>query len=49
MKLIFETYVSKSREGTGLGLAICKAILELHHFTYGVKNTQKGVKFYFEV
>ena len=49
MKLIFETYVSKSREGTGLGLAICKAILELHHFSYGVENTEKGVKFHFEV
>ena len=49
MKQIFETYVSKSRDGTGLGLAICKAILELHHFKYGVENTETGVKFYFEV
>lgn len=47
-EVVFETYVSSDREGTGLGLAICKAILELHQFRYGVENTQKGVKFYFE-
>lgn len=42
--------VDKSRndEGTGLGLAICKAILELHHFEYGVQNTSRGVLFYFK-
>ena len=48
-KVIFETYVSQDRNGTGLGLAICKAILELHQFKYGVENTDRGVKFYFEV
>ncbi|MEG0367859.1 MAG: HAMP domain-containing sensor histidine kinase, partial [Coprobacillus sp.] len=37
---------ARNEEGTGLGLAICKAILELHHFEYGVKNTEKGVLFY---
>lgn len=37
---------SRNAEGTGLGLAICKAILDLHHFEYGVKNTEKGVLFY---
>lgn len=46
MKTIWETYVSHDREGTGLGLAICRTILELHHFDYGVKNTEKGVCFY---
>lgn len=39
---------SRNAEGTGLGLAICKAILDLHHFEYGVKNTKKGVLFYFK-
>ena len=39
---------SRNAEGTGLGLAICKAILNLHHFEYGVKNTEKGVLFYFK-
>lgn len=47
LKVIFETYVSSDRDGTGLGLAICKAIFELHGFTYGVENTERGVKFYF--
>ena len=39
---------SRNAEGTGLGLAICKDILDLHHFEYGVKNTEKGVLFYFK-
>lgn len=41
--------VDKARNegGIGLGLAICKAILELHHFEYGVQNTERGVLFYF--
>lgn len=39
---------SRNAEGTGLGLAICKAILDLHHFEYGVKNTEKRVLFYFK-
>ncbi len=33
--------------GTGIGLAIVKNILMLHGSEYGVKNTDKGVKFYF--
>lgn len=33
--------------GTGLGLSIIKNILELHQSEYGVKNTDKGVLFYF--
>ena len=39
---------ARNEEGTGLGLAICKAILDLHHFDYGVKNTERGVLFYFK-
>lgn len=40
---------SRNREagGTGLGLAITKNILILHKSQFGVKNTEKGVKFYF--
>ncbi|WP_312115494.1 sensor histidine kinase [Brevibacillus reuszeri] len=33
--------------GTGLGLAIVKHIIELHEGTYGVRNTGRGVTFYF--
>ncbi|WP_446899116.1 ATP-binding protein [Clostridium sp. LBM24168] len=43
--------IDKSRNrklgGTGLGLAIVKNILTLHKYKYGVKNTERGVKFYF--
>jgi Signal transduction histidine kinase len=45
MESIWDTYVSSDREGTGLGLAICKSILELHHFSYEVQNTERGVCF----
>jgi len=33
--------------GTGLGLAICRIILDKHACTYGVRNTDSGVQFYF--
>lgn len=35
--------------GTGLGLAIVKHILELHESRFGVKNTNEGVAFYFDL
>jgi signal transduction histidine kinase len=35
--------------GTGIGLSIVKNILTIHGYTFGVKNTNRGVKFYFEV
>jgi len=38
---------NRSLGGTGLGLSISKNILLLHESTYGVLNTEKGVKFYF--
>jgi signal transduction histidine kinase len=40
---------SRSRHtgGTGLGLSIVKNILELHGASYGVKNEENGVVFYF--
>ncbi|SDY25126.1 HAMP domain-containing sensor histidine kinase [Thermoactinomyces sp. DSM 45892] len=37
----------RSTGGTGLGLAISKKILELHGSSYGVRNTEDGVLFYF--
>lgn len=45
--------VDKSRnrgaEGTGIGLSIVKNILVLHDSTFGVNNTELGVKFYFSL
>lgn len=40
---------NRSGERTGLGLAIVKQILEKHGMTYGVKNMEKGVAFWFKV
>ena len=37
--------MSGNRHGTGLGLAICRAILDLHGFSYCVTNSEKGVQF----
>ncbi|WP_163192699.1 sensor histidine kinase [Clostridium thermarum] len=45
--------VDKSRNrsvgGIGLGLSIVKNILLLHNSTFGVRNTEKGVCFYFSL
>jgi two-component system, OmpR family, sensor histidine kinase VanS len=45
--------IEKSRNkefgGSGLGLAIVSQILDLHHSSYGVYNTEKGVEFYFDL
>jgi signal transduction histidine kinase len=40
---------SKASGGTGLGLLIVKNILELHNSSFGVKNTTKGVEFFFSL
>ncbi|MCR8642723.1 cell wall metabolism sensor histidine kinase WalK [Paenibacillus sp. N1-5-1-14] len=40
---------ARNSGGTGLGLAIVKNILDLHHSTYGVRNTDHGVMVYFEL
>lgn len=35
-------------KGTGLGLSIARTILELYSFSYGAKNTDEGVVFWFK-
>lgn len=35
--------------GTGLGLSIVKSILQIHNYKYGVKSSNKGTTFYFEI
>ncbi|MCM1499585.1 MAG: HAMP domain-containing histidine kinase [Clostridium sp.] len=35
--------------GTGLGLYIVKTIMENHHAKYGIKNTEQGVMFWFDL
>ena len=39
----------RNKIGTGLGLSIVKNILDLHEFKYGVKSSNKGTTFYFEI
>lgn len=38
---------ARNKKGTGLGLSIARTILELHNFSYGAKNTEDGVIFWF--
>lgn len=40
---------ARTREygGSGIGLSIVKAIMEMHHQSYGVKNCEHGVEFWF--
>ncbi|WP_291581742.1 sensor histidine kinase [Clostridium sp. UBA6640] len=38
---------SRTSGGSGLGLSIVKNVLELHDMEYGVRNTERGVEFYF--
>ena len=40
---------ARSTKGTGLGLAIAKNIIELHGGTCGVRNTDRGVEFFFRI
>lgn len=42
----YQVDAARNQEGNGLGLAIVAKILDLHHFTYGVKNTRRGVLFW---
>lgn len=47
----YRTEKSRSKEhgGTGLGLTITRHILDLHGSSYGVENTDQGVRFYFSL
>lgn len=42
---------ARTREygGSGIGLSIVKAIMEAHNQSYGVKNRENGVEFWFEL
>jgi signal transduction histidine kinase len=40
---------TREKGGHGLGLAIVKAIQEAHNNSYGVKNVEKGVCFWFDI
>lgn len=46
---VFYKEEDNQKKGTGLGLAIIKAIIEQHGGTYGIENTEIGVKSYFEL
>lgn len=54
LKCLFDSFyrADKSRtraDGYGLGLAIVKVVMEAHQQPYGVENTEKGVRFWFEL
>ncbi len=40
---------TRDNGGHGLGLSIVKAIQEAHNNSYGVKNSEKGIVFWFEL
>ena len=44
-----DTSRNRNTGGTGLGLYIVHKIMELHNAKYGIKNTDKGVMFWFEM
>jgi signal transduction histidine kinase len=44
-----DTSRDRSVGGTGIGLSLVKAIMNLHHNSFGVKNLQNGVEFWFEL
>ncbi len=49
--LFYQTEKSTTAEsgGSGIGLAVVKTILQQHEAVYGVDNTEKGTRFYFEI
>lgn len=44
-----DTSRNRNTGGTGLGLYIVRKIMELHHAEYGIKNSSRGVLFWFEI
>ena len=44
-----DTSRNRSTGGTGLGLYIVQKIMELHHAEYGIKNSHRGVLFWFKM
>ena len=44
-----DTSRNRNTGGTGLGLYIVCKIMELHHAEYGIKNSDRGVIFWFEM
>lgn len=40
---------NRATGGTGLGLYIVKSVMENHQAKYGIKNTQHGVQFWFNL
>lgn len=36
---------NRATGGSGLGLFIVRMVLELHHFSYGMENTEDGIRF----
>ena len=55
LKHIWDKYYHSDKKhkrnnyGTGLGLSIVKNILQMHKYKYGVKSSNKGSTFYFEI
>ena len=55
LKHIWDKYYHSDKKhkrnnyGTGLGLSIVKNILQIHNYKYGVKSSNKGSIFYFEI
>ena len=39
----------QGKESGGMGLTLCKRILDLHGFSYGCRNADDGVEFYFRM
>lgn len=40
---------NRNTGGTGLGLYIVRKIMDLHHAKYGIKNSDRGVLFWFKM
>lgn len=45
----FHASRNRNTGGTGLGLYIVRKIMDLHHAKYGIKNSDRGVLFWFKM